>query len=124
MSQRMFVISAGRFKSRHKLGSKGQPPLGGVRGVPEKLLFPVLHMLPAAACAKQGTRDRVSRLLNGPDQIITTIAHRDAIVYHIGIAGGTSTLMAKSVTQPGTDHIEEPEPASQESKVTAGNASS
>ena len=46
------------------------------------------------------------------------------MVYHIGIAGGTSTLMAESVTQPGTDHIEEPEPASQESKVTAGNASS
>jgi hypothetical protein len=46
------------------------------------------------------------------------------MVYHIGSAGGTSTPMAESVTQPGTDHIEEPESTSQESKVTGGKAPS
>jgi hypothetical protein len=46
------------------------------------------------------------------------IAQKAAKVYYYGIAGGMNTPMAESVTQPGTDHIEEPEAATRESKAT------
>lgn len=54
--------------------------------------------------------------------ICIKIAHEAPMVYHNRIAGGMNTPMAESVTQPETDHIEEPEAPTRESKATGEKA--